>query len=360
MRDRWRVGLVGVGRGAGYGALFADDPRSEVVAVCDISSEAVERFGDGLQLPDNARFTDYNEFVGADMDIVFVGTPMPAHCEQTIKAVQAGKHVLSEVTMAPTLDECVQIVQAVRASGKTYMLAENCIYWPFIQDWKGWVAAGRLGEIVHAEAEYLHPIPGLIFDRATNTRGWRSNRAPLHYCTHSLGPLLEIMGDRIVRGMGVGKSHKVLPEAPVGGIDMQVGLFETAKGATIKLLRTSVLPRHPAIHYYTLHGTKGYLETDRGGPAGTGRLYAEGEMQQAQEIECSLIDKSLPEEARKGGHGTAEYSLVHDFLDCLEAGKRPALDEVRGFELTVPGIIAHESAVNGSVWMDVPVLDRGE
>jgi predicted dehydrogenase len=354
MQKRWRVGLVGVGRGSGYGALFADDPRSEVVAVCDKSSEALERFGQGLHLADDQLFTSYDDFVEHDMDIVFVGTPMPAHCEQTIKAVEAGKHVLSEVTMAPTLEECVRVVDAVRRSGRTYMLAENCIYWPFIQEWKQWASAGRFGEFVYAEAEYLHPIPELIYDRATGERKWRFNRAPLHYCTHSLGPLLEIMGDRIVRAMGAGLSSKVLPEAPVGGIDMQVGLFETEKGALIKLLRTSALPRKPAIHYYTLHGTKGYVETDRGGPAGSGKAYFVDEMDDWQEIDCSLIDTSLPESARQGGHGTAEYGLVHDFLDCLEAGKRAPIDEVRGFEITVPGIIAHESATNGGAWLDVP------
>jgi len=354
MTRQWRIGLVGVGRGSGYGALFADDPRSEVVAVCDISPEAVSRFGEGLKLPEDKWFTSYDDFVNADMDIVFVGTPMPAHAEQTIKAVEAGKHVLSEVTMASTVEDCARIVEAVRKSGQTYMLAENCLYWPFIQEWKRWAAAGRFGAFVHAEAEYLHPIPGLIYDRETNTPKWRFDRAPLHYCTHSLGPLLEVMDDRIVRAMGLGNSHHVLPEAPVGGIDMQVGLFETEKGATVKLLRTSVLPRKPAIHYYALHGSRGYVETDRGGPAGTGRLYVEGEMDAAEEIDCTLIDRSLPESAHAGGHGTAEYALVHDFLDCIEAGKRPDLDEVRGFELSVPGLIAHESAMNGGVWMDVP------
>jgi predicted dehydrogenase len=354
MSKRWRIGLVGVGRGSGYGGLFADDPRSEVVAVCDIDAEASQRFGEGLGLPAAQRFTDYERFLEAEMDIVFVGTPMPAHCEQVTKAVGAGKHVLSEVTMASTLDECYQVVEAVRASGMTYMLAENCCYWPFVRRWQQWAQAGRFGAFAYAEAEYLHPIPYLIFDRATGTPKWRSNRAPLHYCTHSLGPILEIMDDRIVRAMGLGQGHRVLPEAPIGGIDMQVALFETEKGAIIKLLRTSVMPHDPPIHFYTLHSDRGFIETDRRGPGGKGWLFLEGEMSAAEEIDCSLIDAELPEEARKGGHGTAEYSLVHEFLDCIEAGQRPPLDEKRGFELSVPGLIAHESAMNGGVWLDVP------
>jgi predicted dehydrogenase len=355
MQKRWRVGLVGVGRGSGYGRLFADESRCEVVACCDASPEALERFGRELSLPDDRLFESYGDFATSGLDIVFLGTPIPYHADEAVMALEAGAHVLSEVTAASTLEDCGRIVEAVRRTGRTYMLAENCIYWFFVYEWKRLVQEGKLGTIVHAECEYLHPIPGLIYERATGTRHWRATRAPLHYCSHSLGPILDITGDRIVRACGLGKSHHVMPElAEAGGIDLQVGLFETATGMSIKLLRTSLLPRHPAIHAYALHGTGGYLETDRGGPKGPGRLYIEGETPEAVDIPVPLSDPSLPESALAGGHGTAEYLLVADFLDALEAGRRPRIDEVRAMDMTVPGLVAHESALRGGQWLDVP------
>jgi len=354
MDRKWRVGLVGVGRGSGYGRLFADEPRCEVVAVCDSSPEALARFQRELGLPDNRCYTDYEQFLDGERDIVFLGTPIPVHAAQAITAMEAGCHVLSEVTAASTVEDCRRIVDAVRRTGQTYMLAENCIYWHFVKQWKEIVGAGRLGAILHAECEYLHPIPTLIYDRQAGKPRWRVNRAPLHYCSHSLGPILDITGDRITRACGLGQGHHVLPEAPIGGIDIQVGLFETAKGMTIKLLRTSVLPRKPAIHFYALHGTKGYVETDRGGPKGPGRLYIDGEMDADQAIEVPLSDPELPESARAGGHGTAEYSLIQDFLSSLERGAKPRIDEVRAMDMTVPGLVAHESAMKNGAWLDVP------
>jgi len=354
MQQTWRVGLVGVGRGSGYGRLFADEPRCQIVACCDISPEALERFGRELNLPDEACFTDYGDFLGAGLDIVFLGTPIPFHAEQAIAALESGCHVLSEVTAASTIEDCGRIVEAVRRTGQTYMLAENCIYWHFVSQWKGLVEQGKLGEIVYAECEYLHPIPALLYDRRTGQPGWRLNRAPLHYCSHSLGPILDITCDRIVRACGLGQGHRVLPEAPIGGIDIQVALFETARGMIIKLLRTSVLPRHPPIHFYALHGTKGYVETDRNGPRGPGRIFIEGEMAQSQEIEVPLSDPALPESAKAGGHGTAEYLLVQDFLTALERGVKPRIDEVRAMDITVPGLVAHESALRHGEWLDVP------
>lgn len=351
---KWRIGLVGVGRGSGYGRVFANDSRCEIVACCDAKAEAVARFQEELHLPENHCFTNYDDFIGMDMDIVFLGTPIPFHTDQTIKAVEAGKHVLSEVTAASTLEDCGRIVEAVQRTGRRYMLAENCCYWPFVPQWQEIVRAGRLGEVMYAEAEYVHDIRNMVYDPETQTQRWRANRAPLHYCSHSLGPLLEIMDDRIVRACGVGQGHRVLPEGGIGGIDLQVALFETEKNAIIKLLRSSVAPRKPAYHWFMLQCSKGYVESSRRGIPGTGQLYIEDEMDDFQEIEVTTVDTSLPESAREGGHGTAEYSLVQDFLAALESGRKAPLDEIRGMDLTVPGIIAHESAMQDGRWLDVP------
>jgi len=242
----FRIGLVGVGRGSGYGRVFAHDPRCDIVACCDANEQSLARFQDELKLPDDACFTSYDDFIALDFDIVFLGTPIPFHAEEAVAALETGKHVLSEVTAASTVADCARIFETVRRTGRRYMLAENCCYWPFVAQWRDWVQAGRLGDIFYGECEYVHNISSLVYDPVTQTQRWRANRAPLHYCSHSLGPVLEITGDRIIRAMGAGNSRRVLPEVGIGGIDMQVALFETQKGAILKLLRSSVAPRHQA------------------------------------------------------------------------------------------------------------------
>ena len=350
------IGLVGVGRGSGYGRVFAHDPRCDIVACCDARQESLARFQEELQLPDEVCFTGYDEFIALDMDIVFLGTPIPLHADEAVAALETGKHVLSEVTAASTVDDCARIYDTVQRTGRRYMLAENCCYWPFVTQWREWVQGGKIGEVFYGECEYIHNIRQMVFDPETGTQRWRAKRAPLHYCSHSLGPILEILDDRIIRASGAGNSRRILPEGDEGGIDIQVALFETRKGAIIKLLRSSVAPRKPAIHYYTVQGTKGFVESNRRGIPGPGMLYAEDEMDDVEEIEVSTVDTSLPEEARAGGHGTAEYALVQDFLAALEAGRKPPLDESRAMDLTVPGLIAHQSAMSGGNWLDVPLF----
>ena len=74
----------------------------------------------------------------------------------------------------------------------------------------------------------------------------------------------------------------------------------------------------------------------------------------AKPILCSTIDPDAPEEAKKGGHGTSEYFMIRDFIDAIEANRQPPIDVIRSVEFTIPGILAHEAAMKGGIWLDVP------
>ena len=82
-------------------------------------------------------------------------------------------------------------------------------------------------------------------------------------------------------------------------------------------------------------------------------------MDHSQKIEWQNIDASLPNYASLGGHGTADYTTLIAFLSALDTGRRPALDEVKAWDLTVPGLVAAQSAAAGGAWMDVPAPELG-
>jgi predicted dehydrogenase len=352
---------VGCGRGSAYGHLISHHPACEIAAISDWDPEALARHQQELRLPDDRCFTEYRELVASRpaLDAVVIGTPIPAHAEQVVLALEAGIHVMSEVTAAHTVEGCRRIVAAVRASGCFYMLAENTIYRPLFREWEKLVWEGCLGEVIYAEADYLHPIPSLLVNRETGERYWRAHRPPVHYCSHSLGPLLHLMKDRVVRAMGVGQGERILPGVGVGAVDIQLAVFETARGAIIKMTRSQVAPRHPPVHYYHLQGTRGFVETDRRGAGFTGQgqrglLYIAGKMEQAEEVEWPEIDPSVPEWATVGGHGTSDYGTFVAFLQALESGQKPGLDEIWAWNLTVPGLVAAESVAQGGEWREVP------
>ncbi|HOJ10217.1 MAG TPA: Gfo/Idh/MocA family oxidoreductase [Clostridiales bacterium] len=353
---KFKVGLVGIGRGTAYGHIFANNPKTEVTALCDINEESLAASGKSFELHDNQLFSSYDDFINADFDIAVIGTPIPDHTEQVIKALESKKHVLCEVTAANTIEGCQQIVDAVKKSDRKYMLAENCNYMHFVMQWKKMVDEGKIGKIVYAEAEYVHEIRGRVLDSSTNEKKWRAERAPIHYCSHSLGPILHLMDDYIVRGTCMGKDVNIIPNVGVGAIDYQVALFETSKGAVIKVLRSSVLSRKPPLCHYELYGTKGFIENGYDSYDNEGRTYFEGEDETSKPQVWTSSDPDAPEAARLGGHGTSEFYIVRDFIESIENDTTPPIDIVKAMDMTVPGIIAHEAAMKGNVWLDVPRL----
>lgn len=84
-----KVGLAGVGgldRGSRYGVLFNGHPRTEVTAICDLDKQALNHTKTALGLKSSQCFQDYDDFVKADFDIVFIGTPMDVHAQEAIVA----------------------------------------------------------------------------------------------------------------------------------------------------------------------------------------------------------------------------------------------------------------------------------
>jgi predicted dehydrogenase len=359
---RWRVGIVGLSRGQGFVSVLSAHPRVEVSALCDLNEMTLANTGAAFGLPDSQLFTRFEDFLNADTDIVVVATPIGLHAQQSVGAMLAGKHILCEQTAAYTVEDCERIVNTVKQTGRAYMMAENYCYYHFIREWKQLIAQGKLGDIFYAEAEYIHEIVELLINGESGALHWRSERPPIWYCAHCLGPLLMLMDDRIVKATAAHSGFHRFPEhaESPGFADMEVGLFQTQRGSVIKILRSQTALR-PHMVYYSLYGTKGCVENSRSGGWTGDRslLYIDGATPPGSFVTttASTSDPAAPEEAQHGGHGTSEYFLIRDFLDAVEAGTRPPIDVIRSMDFTVPGIIAHQAALAGGVWLDVPQFE---
>lgn len=354
-----KIGVVGISRGDTYVKAFHRNERSEITAICDLREDNLADVAEEIGLSDSQCYVDYDEFLNADIDAVAIITPIPLHEEQVIKAIKAGKHVFSEVTMANSVEACHRIYEAVKMSDRKYMMAENYIFLDFIQQWKQYVDAGRIGNVHYAEAEYIHDIRDRLFDCGTrkNESFWRTYRPPIHYCTHCLGPLMYLIGggDYIVRATAWGNKNSIVPDLWPSTIDMQVALFETKQGRTLKILRSQVTPRKPHIVTYNLYGTQGFLESGREAGYDTiGTRYFEATDKAVVPMNCNGTRLDTPLSTKFGGHGTSDYYGAQAFLDYIEFGKEPYTTVDRAAELTLPGLVAHEAAIQEHVWLDVP------
>ncbi len=62
-----------------------------------------------------------------------------------------------------------------------------------------------------------------------------------------------------------------------------------------------------------------------------------------------IIDVNAPPEALQSGHETSEYFMIRDFVAAIENSTQPPIDVTRAVNFTLPGILAHKSAIYGSV-----------
>jgi predicted dehydrogenase len=351
--SKYRVGISGLRRGLNHARVFASLPECEVTAAHDPNPRRLNAFG--AEFPTAALCASYAELLGFGIDIAVVASPLPAHCPQTIQALEAGCHVLQEIPLGTTLDQCHTLLDAVKAHPTLkFMLAENCCYWAHILSWREMVRSGQIGTVAYAEAEYIHDVRSLMRDRPSGLHTWRASLPPIHYCTHSLGPLLWVTGDRCVTACGMASPSRLDPE--LASADLEVGLFRTANDAVFKVLCGFKVVREPAFHYYSIYGTAGCLETTRPPSATRTHAYLQSIPHLHNMIEIP-VDENVPHAssaARLGGHGTAEHEMVRAFVQAIRDDTDPPIDIYLALEMSLPGLCAHESALQGGQPVTVP------
>lgn len=355
-----KIGVVGLGRGRAVISEVADDENVILRAICDKNKDklqsAKEYFENERKIEGLLCFESYEDFLLSDIDAVYIATDAVCHVPFVKAALNAGKHVISEIPAISTVEEAKELKEAVKSHPDLkYMTGENCVYWAFIQAWKMLYDEGRLGEAVFAEAEYLHSKDFREFKAEDYpAEHWRQYSPAIKYITHSLGPLLYILNDRCVSVSCMEPDIKYNPYK--NGAENGVAIFKTAKGAVIKIYIGFGAYFH-FDHNFSIYGTKGTIETDKTKPVEVAHSFAHfsdtpGAFREKIDIPVAL---AFPGED-DGIHGGADKKMMRAFIKCIIEDTKPPIDVDLGISMTIPGIIAHESAVNGGKVMKIPKI----
>ena len=192
-----RVGVLGLRRGAAL-ARLALQAGMRVVAVCERDDR---RRDQATVAMDATGYRELEAFLTHAMDAVILVNDFDQHAPAAIAALERGLSVLSETAACRTLAEGVALIEAAERSSGIYMLAENYPFMPFVREMRRRYAAGDIGEVRYAEAEYLDEptdLAAMVGDRGH----WRARTPATYYCTHSLAPVAAITGTRPVRVSG--------------------------------------------------------------------------------------------------------------------------------------------------------------
>lgn len=352
MSKKLRIGVYGVRRGGNLAAYFAEQEDVEITAGCDFSEPARTAFL--ARFPAAKTFDNYDDLLAADFDALILASFCHEHGPDAVKALQAGKHVFSEVTAFHTLADGVALVEAVEKSDRQYMLAANTCYFRDVVEMERIYRAGNLGEFLYGEAEFAQDIRRMMVRLPDGSYHWRCWLPPSYYNTHALAPLLFITGCRPVSV--IGQSVASTTPGCLNPIDFSACFVRFDNGGLAKVLLSFSSIREPGAVWYSVYGTRGSAESDRMRLQHLTDLHVYEESDAGAEYGRSYLPRFglRGQGTAKPGAGEGNYYTVKGFLDALRQSSAPPIDVYRACDFTLPGILAYRSAVEGGRSIEIP------
>lgn len=398
-----RLGFVGTGlRGTSLLRNLLRLEGVKVHALCDIDEAKVARAQDlvvkaGQPKPEgySRGETDWRRLCDRnDLDLVINATPWQWHAPISIAAMKAGKHAVTEVPAAQTVEECWELVETAEKTGRHCAILENDCYYRVVLMVLNMLRDGLLGEPLYAEAGYMHDIRAVKFGAVPNGgEPWRINHSVSRngnlYPTHPVGPLawwFDInRGDSFSYLVSMSSKARSLKEfaAKTFGAndpraktdyklgDVNVTLIHTEMGRTLTLYHDTNTPR-PKEHMVRIQGSQGafnvMLDTifvDGRSSANSHReSWRTGHQWEDPALYRKRYDHKLwrdqEAKARDAGHGGVDWMELYRLVKNLQEGKPLDIDvyDAAAWSVIVP--LSEASVAGRSKPMDIPDFTRGK
>lgn len=351
-----RIGVVGGGFGCSF--YWHEHPNCTVVAVSDLRSDRRDNLVKTYAC--DVVYESLEQLIqDKNIDAVALFTGAPDHVRHCVAVLNSGKHVLSAVPAAISLDECQLLIDTVKKTGFTYMMAETSYYRQEAITARQWYKEGRFGDMILVETEYHHDMthdgPALRFYNGERT--WRYGFPPMHYPTHSLAFVTGITGERLVQVSCIGYKGKddtlYSDNAYKNPFSNSTAFYKTDKGTAVRHSEF----RHAAAGITERAQWYGsemsfFMPTPNGTPA---TICYRGKEPQAYDNPQYWMTDMLPSELRHdSGHGGSHTFITHEFISALIEKRKPAVDVYQAIAYTAPGIVAHQSALKDGELLTVP------
>ena len=338
-----RVGIIGYGVckfGAAFG--FQNHPNVEVAAVSDLFPDRCAELARVCRC--EKTYPSLEELIKDDtIEAVFIATDAPSHADHAIKALAHGKHVATAVpAVFGSLEDAAKLHDAVKQSGLKYMMFETTGFHNEVYAMRNIYRAGGFGTMVYTEGEYYHymeePIPSY--------RDWRVGLPPQWYPTHSNGFYVTVTAGHFteVSCMGIPSIVEHLqPENNVykNPFGTEIALFRTGEGGMARMGVSWDTPGHG--------GEMGRARGQKGTMVGM-------DYQGVADLSTIATEKPpLPPGVEAGGHGGSHGYLTEEFVTALLEERAPLVDIHEALNMTVSGIVAHQSALKDGELLKIPV-----
>ena len=365
MVDSVRVAMVGLGFGAEFIPIYQKHPHANVQAICRRSESQLNEVGDRFGIA--KRYTNFDDVIAdPEIDFVHINSPIPDHAWMSLKALDAGKHVMCTVPMATTIDECRQIVEKVKQTGLKYMMAETVVYSREFLFIKEMYTTGELGDVQYMQASHPQDMDGW-------PEYWE-RMIPMHYATHVVSPVLGLVDGKAeyVSCFGSGAVRDDIREKsgnPFAVESCHVKLKDSMVAAHLWRFLYDTARQYR--ESFDVYGTKKSFEwTLVEGEQHIIHTAKKPEDEIPQRVEVPDYAHLLPAEIQAftqsiedadhlsfiqgGGHGGSHPHLVNEFVQALREDRDPWPNAVTSANWTCVGLCAHESTMKGGELVRLP------
>lgn len=399
-----RAAFIGVGaRGPGHLRFFASLPGTEVVGICDLYEDYVQKWSkEAATIGGGKRHRKIAQYHGDENnwkkmldevkpDVVFIATNWNNHAPMAIEAMKKGAHAFVEVPIAVTLDEMWEIVNTSEQTQKHCMMMENVNYAREELMYLNMCRQGVIGEPLHAEAAYIHELRFQMEEQERGTGSWRT----LHYAkrngnlypTHGLGPVAQYMNlgrnednfDSLVSFSTPSVGRKLYAEKNYAadhkwnaldfkGGDLNTSIIKTTLGRTIMVQWDETSPR-PYSRHNLIQGTKGALAgfptriALEGGVPGiteNHHSWAQGDQLAAiYEKYDHPLYKRLNQATKDTGHGGMDGMMMYRIVECLQNGLPLDQNLYEGCFWSAVAPLSERSVASGGSPQNFPDFTRG-
>lgn len=398
-----RAAFIGLGyRGKGHLEFFASLPNTKVVALSDLYEDNVAKSA-AICAEATGKPCEAAQYYGDESawktlleevqpDAVFISTNWTNHAPMAIASMNAGAHAFVEVPMALTIDELWDIVNTSERTKRHCMMMENVNYSRDELMFLNMCRQGLIGELLHAEAAYIHELRWQMNEVERGTGSWRTyhyaHRNGNLYPTHGLGPVAQYMnigrtedtfrrltsfstparGRKRFAEMNFAPDHKWNALDFKGG-DLNTSLIKTHLGRTIMVQWDETSPR-PYTRHNLVQGTLGTLAgfptraAFEGGLEGVSEdhhRWIQGEQLQAlYERYDHPLYKRLNEAAANSGHGGMDGIMMYRIVECLQQGLPLDQNVYEGALWSAVTELSERSVAQDGMPQDFPDFTRGD
>ena len=361
-----RVGIAGEGF-CEFGSQFAyqQHPNVEVVACAEVQPDRLKLLQERVKAKKAYKSCEEMIKHAAEdkLEAVYIATDARSHVRLAIMALEHGLNVATAVPAIlgkDQLEYVPKLLDAVKRSGKLYMMNETTAFRPQCYAMRKLYEEGKFGAITYCEGEYFHPgdmtagkpMPHDHF----SYKAWRWGLPPQYYPTHSNGYYTCVTHKRFTEVMCTGVpsiKYSYRPEAkneygnPYGS---EYAMFKCEDGAAARMLVAWDNPGYGG-EDGRIWGQKGCYVPERGGYTG----WFEKEVK--ENAGRYLKPRLAPEITDLGGHGGSHAYLTDDFIrGILVPGHKVCVDVITALNTTVAGVYAHLSAMKGGEVLKIPEI----